>query len=260
MEEKFIKSAAYLYYKKNVEGEPLDQDTPIECFLAGAKFILSAIKIHQNNCNLSDYSSYNLKKSNMSNTAKFKKMVENIEKINKVTGFYITAPGDPSVGIQPATWELRNDFYFDTPEELEEFRKELRGLFEFYCGEVTHVITFEENQAMCDLDEQHYYEEIPVRYLIRDKGHGIDTYKQAGSTASYGSNVGEGIHSQLPSWIPEEGTDDDEVIKSYEPRFKQILLKEAERLENEIRNEEYRLKNAQRNLRLIQQELKYSQK
>lgn len=260
MEEKFIKGAAQLYYKENVEGEPLDQDTPIECFIAGAEFILSAIKKHQNVCNISNYSSYNLKKSNMSDTAMFKKIVEKIEKIDKVKGFYITAPGDPSVGINPATWKLENDFYFDTPEELEGFRKELKGLFEFYCGEVTSVVTFEENQEMCDLEEQSYYEEFPVRYLIRDKESGVDSYKQACSTASYSSSVGEGIHNKLPSWMPEEGSSDSEVIKSTEPRFKQILLKEAERLENEIRNEEYRLKNARRNLRLIQQELKFGQK
>jgi hypothetical protein len=260
MDENFIKNAANLYYKENVEGEPLDQDTPIECFVAGAEFILRAKKIHQNKCNISDYSSYNLKKSNMDDTAKLTKILKNIEKIDKVTGFYITAPGDPSVGINPATWTLENDFYFDTPEELEEFRKELKGLFEFYCGEVTSVVTFEENQAMCDLEEQSYYEQFPVRYLIRDKDSGLDSYKQAGSTATYSSSVGDAIHSELPHWIPEEGSSDSEVIKSTDPRFKQILLREAQRLENEINNEEYRLKNARRNLRLIQQELKLGQK
>jgi len=63
MDEKFIRNVANLYYKENVEGEPLDQDTPIECFIAGVKFILRARKIHKNMCNISDYSSYNLKKN-----------------------------------------------------------------------------------------------------------------------------------------------------------------------------------------------------
>ena len=260
MQENFIKDAAQLYYKEYVEGEPLDQDTPIECFIAGSEFILNTIKKHQNNYNLSDYSSYNFKKNNMGDITKLKKMVENIEKINKVTGFYITAPGDSSVGIEPATWELKNDFYFDTPEELEEFRKELQSLFEFYCGENIKVLTFEENQIMFDLEEERYYEEFPVRYLIRDKDYNLNLYKKANHDASYSTNIGEGIHNQLPSWIPEEGTYDTEVIKSTEPRFKEILLREIERLENEIRNKEHHLNNTKKNLRLIQQELKYSQK
>jgi len=260
MDENFIKNAANLYYKENVEGEPLDQDTPIECFIAGAKFIVRAEKIHRNKCNISRYSSYNLKKSNMDDMKKFRKILTNVEKIMKVTGFYITAPGDESVGIYPATWKLENDFYFDTPEDLEEFRKELKGVFEFYCGEVTSVVTFEEHEAECDFEERQYYDQFPVRYLIRDKDSGSDIYKQAGSTASYSSSVGDAIHSELPKWIPEEGSIDSDVIKSTDPRFKQILLKEAQRLEQEINNEEYRLKNARRNLRLIQQELKLGQK
>jgi hypothetical protein len=259
MEDKFIQGAAYLYYKENIESEPLDQDIPIECFVAGAKFILNAVKKHQNNCNLSDYSSYNLKKTNMKDTIKTKlrKILTNIEKIMKVTGFYITAPGDESVGIFPATWKLENDFYFDTPEDLEEFRKELKNLFEFYCGEVTDVMTFEELQTESDREEEDFYKEFPIRYLLRDKDSHSDLYKQAGSIASYSSNVGDAIHCELPSWISEFDT---EIIKSTESRFKKILLQEAERLENKIHNEEHILHNAKRNLRIIQQELKFGQK
>jgi len=260
MDEKFINSAANLFYKEYVEGEPLDQDTPIECFVAGAEFIIKAKKIHANVCNISNYSSYNIKKSNMINTTKLNKIIKNVEKIDKIAGFYVTAPGDESVGIFSATWKLENDFYFDTPEELEEFRKELRSLFEFYCGEVTNVVTFEEHQAECDREEEDYYKQFSVRYLIRDKDYGLDTYKQAGSIASYSSSVGDAIHSELPNWIPEDNSGDSVVIKSTEPRFKEILLREAERLEKEINNEEYGLRNAKRNLRLIQQELKFGQK
>jgi hypothetical protein len=76
------------------------------------------------------------------------KIFENVEKIIKVSGFHITAPGDESIGIQPATWEMRNDFYFDTLEELEKFRKEIKCLYESHCGEVSSVVTFEEQQAL----------------------------------------------------------------------------------------------------------------
>ena len=255
MDEKFIKSSAKLYYKEHVEGEPLDQDTPIECFVAGAEFIIKAKKIHANMCNISDYSSYNLKKSNMSDNKKLATMLKNIEKIDKITGFYITAPGDESVGIFPATWKLQDDFYFDTPEELEEFKKELRGLFEFYCGEVTSVVTFEEQQAECDKEDEDYYKQYPVRYLIRDGSN----YKQAGSTASYGSSAAEGIHTEFPHWMSVDGYNghDTVIIKSTDPEFRQILLEEAGQLENSIRNDESRLRSAKNKLRLIHQELKF---
>lgn len=255
MDEKFIKNAAKLFYKENVEGEPLDQDTPIECFVAGAEFIIRAKKIHQNNCNISDYSSYNLKTSNMDNSEKLKKLVAYVEKIEKVTGFYITAPGDESVGISSASWKLENDFYFDTPEELEEFKKELRSLFEFYCGEVTSVTTFEEYEAQCEAEERAYYEEFPVRYLIKDGSN----YKKAGSTAVYGSSAAEGIHGKFPHWMSIDGYNGHNtvIIKSTDDEFNEILLAEAGRLENEIRNDEYSLRNAKNRLRLIQQELKY---
>lgn len=147
MNEKFIKNAANLYYKEHVEGEPLNQDTPIECFIAGAKFIIHSKKIHRNNCNISNYPSYNLKNINMNDILKTDKFLTNIENIMKITGFYITASGDETVGISPSTWEIKNDFYFDTPEELETFRIELQQVFEYYCGEVTSILTFEEHQS-----------------------------------------------------------------------------------------------------------------
>jgi hypothetical protein len=256
MDKNLIKYAANHYYKENVEGEPLDQDVPVECFIAGAEFILKSQKIRETNCNIFNLSTYNPKIID-TNEDKF---VNNIEKIMKITGFYITAPGDPSVGIQPATWELRNDFYFDNQEELEEFRNEIKSLFESYCGEVTDVITFEEEQQMIDADIRQYFEQFPVRYLIRDKDYIDNIYKKAGCTGMYSPNVGTAIHKELPNWIPEEGNVDSEVIKSTDPKFKQILLDEAERLEHEIRNDEMSLKNAKLNLALIQKELKYGQK
>jgi len=255
MDKKFIKGVAKIYYKENVEGEPLDQDTPIECFIAGAEFILKSKKIHAKVCNISDYSSYNLKNSNMSDDKKMAKILENVEKIETVTGFYITAPGDPSVGINPATWKLENDFYFDRPEELEEFKKELRSLFEFYCGEVTDIITFEEQEAQCEAEDRAYYEEFPVRFLIKDGGN----FKKAGSTASYVSSAAEGIHTELPHWMSEKGYNghNTTIIKSTEPEFRQILLDEARQLESSINNDEYSLRLSKNRLRLIQQKLKH---
>jgi len=254
MKNDVIDGAAMLYYKENVEGEPLDQDTPFECFRAGAEFIINAQK-KRNKRNISDYSSYNLKKSNMNDTEKFRKILTKIENIIKITGFYITAPGDESVGIFPATWKLENEFYFDTPEELQEFKKELRSLFEFYCGEVTSVVTFEEQEAQCDLEEQEYYKQFPVRYLIKDGNN----FKQAGSTASYTSSAAEGIHTELPHWMSEDGYNghDTKIIKSTDKEFREILLEEARQLEQRINNDEFSLRNAKNRLRLIQQELKY---
>jgi len=254
MKKDVIDGAGMLYYKENVEGEPLDQDTPFECFRAGALFVINAQK-KRNKRNISDYSSYNLKKSNMNDTEKFRKILTKIENIIKITGFYVTAPGDESVGIFPATWTVENEFYFDTPEELEEFKKELRGLFEFYCGEVTSVVTFEEQQAQCDLEEQAYYEEFPTRYLIKDGS----VFKKAGSIAIYTGNAAEGIHTELPHWMTEDGYNGHNtvIIKSTDPEFRKILLEEAGRLESSINNDEYSLRNAKCRLRLIQQELKY---
>lgn len=62
----------------------------------------------------------------------------------KVTGFYVTAEGDPSVGINPIEWKILGNFYFDNQEELESFRKDLKNTFTNLCGEIVIVETFEE--------------------------------------------------------------------------------------------------------------------
>ena len=53
---KTINDYATLYYKENIEGDPLTQDVPIECFIEGSKL---AIKFA--NWNLAFYFLYTLK-------------------------------------------------------------------------------------------------------------------------------------------------------------------------------------------------------
>lgn len=36
-----LQEAAMAYYLEFIEGEPLDQNTPIECFIAGCEYILN---------------------------------------------------------------------------------------------------------------------------------------------------------------------------------------------------------------------------
>lgn len=256
MENKVITGAALLYYKEYIEGEPLDQTVPLACFKAGAEFIINSQQ-KRNNCNIPEVNSYKAierKRKEIMNKM-YEKIAENVAKIIKVSGFYVTAPGDDSVGIQSSTWEIKNEFYFDTSEDLEEFKKEIKQLFEFHCGEITSVVTFEEYQAELDAEDKLLYEQHPVRFLIKDGSN----YKQAGSTASYSSSVGDGIHFELPHWMDEDGYNghDTIIIKSTEKEFKKILLESASQLEDEIRNEEYRLRNAKRNLSLIRNELKH---
>ena len=183
------------------------------------------------------------------------KLIKNISKIMKIRGFIVSTTGDPSVGINPASWKIEEDFYFDNQEELEEFRLELKALFENYCGESPDVMTYEEYQNLIDGEDLEYFSEHPVRYLIRDRGYGEDTFKQSKCAASYSSDVGTGIHEELPKWIPENGDTSTEVIKSTDPKYREILLMEARRLEQQIRNDEDRLKRAKTNMRIIIKEL-----
>ncbi len=256
MENKVITGAALLYYSENIEGEPLTQDVPLTCFNAGAQFVIDSQK-KRNNCNIPDGISYKAierrNKRIMGNM--YKKIADNVDKIITVSGFYVTAPGDESVGIKSASWEICNDFHFDTPEDLEEYRKEIKQLFEFHCGEIVSVITFEEYRAELDAEDEELYKAHPVRYLIKYNG----SYKQANSTASYGSSVGDGIHFELPHWIhPDTDNYDDKVIKSTSDEYWQILKQEAGRLEREISNDEYSLANARRNLNLIRNDLNHA--
>jgi len=170
----------------------------------------------------------------------------------KISGFYITSQGDPSVGINDAVWELKKDFYFDNEEELEDFRKEVVQLFDGYCGEV-HAETIEEYEAEIEAEIREQYRQHNTRYLIRDDR----MFKKANSTASYSSSVGEAIHFELPSWM--NGSSEYDIIESTSQEFKGILTKAAGELESEINYLEYTLRNAKTNLKLITDELKYGQ-
>jgi hypothetical protein len=80
------------------------------------------------------------------------KLIENIMKISKVCGFYITIPGDMSVGIDDQEFKVEGDFYFDNEKELSEFKYQLMLTFSDYCGENPLVETFEERQLQIDIE------------------------------------------------------------------------------------------------------------
>src|SRR5208283_2072901 len=207
MKQEKILLAAKKYYIENVEGEPLDEKVPIDCFIKGAEFILSENK----KCNKEIEPTYN--------------NIKKIMNIIKVSGFLIKSKGDPEVGINDAEWELQQNFYFDCQEELEIFRNDLKSLFENYCG-VVIIHTFEEMEKICIDEERLFYQQYPVRYLIKDKDYNM--YKQANCCASYSSNVGEAIHLKLPDYMSENGDCETKVIKSNSPEFKKILLDEVQ--------------------------------
>ena len=81
------------------------------------------------------------------------KLAENIMKIIKISGFQITFPGDPSVGIPNSFWSIDGDFYFDNQEELEIMREQLRSAWESYCGENCKVLTLNEYYALMNEKE-----------------------------------------------------------------------------------------------------------
>jgi hypothetical protein len=250
IKNEIIQGAAELYYKENVEGEPLDQDTPIECFEAGAQFVIRAQK-NRNRCNLPRDNSYNQQKNFME---KYRKIVENVEKIDKVSGFHVTAQGDPSVGIPSASWEIRNDFYFDNPEELQEFKKEIQSLFEWYCGEVTGVVTVEEHQAMLEEEDRMMYEQHPVRYLIRDDEGGNMFMKPKPFTGMYSSDVAECIHLELEDWI-KNGHGKKHIIPSTSQEYWEIIKKALDEKQRSLDVNGQHYRSAKRSVRRLTEEL-----
>ena len=61
---------------------------------------------------------------------------------------YLTEPGDPTVGIFPATFEVDCPFEQDTanPEDLELFKKDIEGLFRSYDVPVKGMYDYELEQ------------------------------------------------------------------------------------------------------------------
>lgn len=179
------------------------------------------------------------------------KLLKKITEIIEVSGFHIILQGDPTVGIMDSEWNLFDDFYFDNQKELDKFKEELSIIFEGYCGAVT-IETFNERELRVEQEELNLYQSYPVRYLIKDGS----LFKMAGRTGIYGSDVGDAIHMELPKWMTVH-YNDEQVIESTDPKFRKILIEAAGELEREIRNDEYSLKNAKRNLAAIETELKY---
>ena len=256
MESDSIINAANLFYKENVEGEPLDQDTPFECFHAGAKFVIDAQK-KRNNCNLPKNNSYNQhkwkNKNIMIDEDKYKKILQNVEKILTVTGFHVTAPGDDSVGIPSASWEIKNDFHFDSEEELQEFKKELAGTFEWYCGENVTVISFEEYQQMLDLEDEMMHDQYPVRYLVRD-GKSDMFMRPRPLTGMYSSDVAECIHLELEDWI-RDSKSDDEIIPSTSQEYWTIMSKALNDKQRSLDVNGQHYHSSKRSVRRLKQEL-----
>jgi hypothetical protein len=248
MKNNIIRGAAELHYNEYVMGEPLNQDTPIECFEAGAQFVINAQK-KRNKRNLSRDNSYNQQKNNMD---KYQKIVENVEKIITVSGFHITARGDESVGIPSASWELRNDLHFDNQEELEEFRKEIKSMFEFYCGEVTSVVTFEEHETILEQEDRMMYEQHPVRYLVKDKNYNM-FMRPKPFNGMYSEDVAECIHLELEDWIKNSHGDD--IIPSTSQEYWDIMGKAlAEKQRSKEVNGQHYHSNV-RSVKRLEQEL-----
>jgi len=76
-----------------------------------------------------------------------KKIIEKISKMIEIKGFYITEPGDPSVGIYPSMWKLEGKFIFENEEEIKAFKADLQKTFENYCG-IAKIQTIDEIEKM----------------------------------------------------------------------------------------------------------------
>jgi len=68
-----------------------------------------------------------------------KKLLINLLKIMKINGFHIIIDGE-----NPTTYNIEGTFYFDNNEELEEFRNDVKTLFNNHCGGEITVETFHE--------------------------------------------------------------------------------------------------------------------
>lgn len=61
----------------------------------------------------------------------------------KISEFHITSNGDQSVGIFQRVWVFRGGFFFDSKEELEEFKTGLKNTFKIITDDCTIQAIFE---------------------------------------------------------------------------------------------------------------------
>lgn len=69
-------------------------------------------------------------------------------------GFYINYSGDMSVGMFPVQWVVEGEFFFDSPEEMEEFKIKLRETWEYCSDTPIGVETFEERTERLNKQEE----------------------------------------------------------------------------------------------------------
>lgn len=127
-----INEASMEFYKEYVEGEPLDQDTPHECFFAGAEFILRELEKEGKICNLLKNNSYN----NIIIKKGMDKLTEKLSKMIHIKGFKIIMYPDPEINVSKLVWEINGDHYFDSLEELHYFKIGLEELYTSYLGDI----------------------------------------------------------------------------------------------------------------------------
>jgi len=250
MENKVIEDAAMLYYKENVEGEPLTYTTPRECFIAGAEFMIQSKK-NRNNRSVPE-NNVNPKVKNMT----LIKKDDPHEGMIKVSGFYITAAGDSSVGINSATWEIKNEFYFNDVKDLVNFRKELVELFAFYSGETPEVVTFEEHQIMLETELRNEYKAHPVRYLVKSSDYSGSYMRPAPLTGMYSSDIAECIHFELEDWI-RDSRGSDEIIDSTSDEYWQIIKKALHDAQRSLDVNGQHYRSAENSVQLLLKELHY---
>lgn len=75
------------------------------------------------------------------------KLIDKLNSMIEIRGFYISEPGDPSVGIYPRVWSLEGKFIFEDENELNAFKADLQKTFENYCG-IAKIQTIDEVDEM----------------------------------------------------------------------------------------------------------------
>lgn len=59
----------------------------------------------------------------------------------RIESFTIHDSGNPTVGIFPKSWELSGGFFFDSPSDIEAFKKDLASVFQTHLGDSIQVFT-----------------------------------------------------------------------------------------------------------------------